>query len=126
MAVREGRFPLAGAAPATIQRRMSAFTTCGAYDVVVHGTVIAESFPVPLASSPSRAEPTRTPTCANALHGRSWVIFFLEHKPVRVYPFEQPVDSDKVSFLNDDSVNFALPAWRCLRKCRRKHGGEVL
>ena len=103
LVARECRFPLAGAAPTTIHKGMSA------YDVVVHCTVVTERFPVPFASSPSRAQPAHTPTCANALHGRSWVwvIFFLEEnsKPARVYPI-----SDKISFFHNDSVNFASPA----------------
>jgi hypothetical protein len=126
LAARESRFSLAGAAPANVHKRMRAFGTGRAYNVVVNGTVVAERFPVPLASSSSRAQATHTPACANALDGRSWVIFFLEQKPVCVYPFEQPINSDKVSFLHDDSVHFAFPVWHRLCKRGRKHGSKIL
>lgn len=105
---------------------MNAVATSRAHNVVVRRAVLAKRFPIPFACGSLRAQPTHTPASTNTLHGRPWVVLFLEQKPVGVDPFEQPVNSDKISLLHDDRVNFTFPRWHCLGKCRREHGSEVL
>src|SRR6266702_781829 len=81
----ESGLPLAGAARAAIyEGRGTVAASCA--EVIIYYIVLANCFPIPLAVSSLRAQPARTPTRTNALHGRSRVVLFLEQEPVRVDP----------------------------------------